>query len=319
MPTTDPKQKRDQNLKRRYGISIRSYNKLLTHQGGMCAACGGPPGTEDGVFRVDHDHATGSVRGLLCLACNAALGNVQDKPATLARLKLYLETHAPAPALPAPVGLIPTGPEMLGSTSAPNEEKAKDPRIPTPEVIAALKGHGMSEGEIAAEFDLDRAQVRALYSESQRSNRADNARDVLLQKALPHALVTIIQAVQDGDAKTAMGLVKGLGVLKDTLDTKETGNGVGKPLSLEEWRSRITGVTVERLTAVLAAPVDPTAPAGQSERPADLVLEADTGGVEAGQAGLAPSLPAGAGLSGDAQPEAHPSTSPRSTWGVGTV
>jgi uncharacterized protein (DUF433 family) len=320
MPTTDPKKKQEQNWQRRYGITRRAYNKLHAFQHGMCAGCGGPPGAEDGVFRIDHDHATGKVRGLLCLQCNAALGNVRDRPEALARLKLYLEAHAPVPTLPDVAGPSPTGPELVARTGAQGEAEAKDPRIPTPEVIAALKGHGLSTQEIAEEFDLDRPTVHALYNESQRSNRSDNARDVLLQKALPHALITIIQAVQDGDAKTAIALAKGLGVLREKKEPeKETTDGLGKPLSLEEWRSRVTGVTVERLTAIVGPPVD----AGRQEaldaawhRPAG---EADPGGQPAGEARVAALVPAGTHYGADARPEAHPSASPRSHGSLGSV
>ena len=42
---------------------------------------------------VDHDHATGKVRGCLCDNCNVALGRVQDNAVTLRKLADYLEVH----------------------------------------------------------------------------------------------------------------------------------------------------------------------------------------------------------------------------------
>lgn len=319
MPTTDPAKKQEQNWKRRYGITRRAYDRLLAYQGGMCASCGGQPGAEDGVFRIDHDHATGKVRGLLCLQCNTALGNAKDNPDTLARLKLYLETHAPRPALPAVAGTSPLGPEVIASGLPPSEEKAKDPRIPTPEVVAALKGHGLTLAQIATEFELDRPTVRALYTASQRSTRADNARDILLERALPHALQTIIQATQDGDAKTSVALVKGLGVLRDVVEQKEQAHGLGKP-SFEEWRARVTGITSERVTVHLGG--DPE-PAALHPLLPDLdahpcrTLPAD--GESAGAAtGLAPRLD-GRDQPEDARPEAGPSASPESVAGFRTV
>lgn len=50
---------------------------MFESQGGLCAICGGPPDA-DGFFRVDHDHATNEVRGLLCLHCNMRLGFLED-------------------------------------------------------------------------------------------------------------------------------------------------------------------------------------------------------------------------------------------------
>jgi len=39
---------------------------------------------------IAHDHATGKVRGLLCSACNHALGQFKDNKAALFRAKEYL-------------------------------------------------------------------------------------------------------------------------------------------------------------------------------------------------------------------------------------
>jgi hypothetical protein len=75
----------------KFGLSLEDYERRLDAQDGGCAGCGARPG--DGVLAVDHDHATGRVRGLLCRGCNVALGQVRDAPETLRRLAAYLEAH----------------------------------------------------------------------------------------------------------------------------------------------------------------------------------------------------------------------------------
>jgi len=42
---------------------------------------------------VDHDHATGSIRGLLCLRCNFAIGAMDDDPGRMLAAARYAETN----------------------------------------------------------------------------------------------------------------------------------------------------------------------------------------------------------------------------------
>lgn len=66
---------RDRQYKKRYGISLDDYNKLLKEQNGECKICKTTiSGPKTNNFAVDHDHSTGEVRGLLCSRCNGALG-----------------------------------------------------------------------------------------------------------------------------------------------------------------------------------------------------------------------------------------------------
>ncbi|XVU30335.1 endonuclease domain-containing protein [Actinoplanes sp. CA-054009] len=39
---------------------------------------------------VDHCHTSHTVRGLLCVACNAAIGHVRDDPEVAAAADVYL-------------------------------------------------------------------------------------------------------------------------------------------------------------------------------------------------------------------------------------
>jgi hypothetical protein len=78
-----------------YGVSLDGYRQMLTDQGGRCAVCGTTdPGRQYDNWAVDHDHQTGRVRGLLCRACNTALGLLGDDPDRLRRAALYLESSA---------------------------------------------------------------------------------------------------------------------------------------------------------------------------------------------------------------------------------
>ena len=65
----------------RYGLSLADIAAILSAQDGRCALCKTDrPGGRYGVFCVDHCHATGRVRGLLCHRCNVALGALGDGP-----------------------------------------------------------------------------------------------------------------------------------------------------------------------------------------------------------------------------------------------
>jgi hypothetical protein len=80
-------------LKHKYKMSLEDYERMLKAQGGVCAICYQPnPGGKR--LAVDHDHATGRVRGLLCQACNLALGFMRDNAARLNAAAYYLERTA---------------------------------------------------------------------------------------------------------------------------------------------------------------------------------------------------------------------------------
>ena len=82
------RRKQEDRLKYRYGITRTDHTAMLLKQDGRCAVCG----CEDKLV-VDHDHATGEVRGLLCNGCNVGLGQFRDNPYLLARAADYLKEH----------------------------------------------------------------------------------------------------------------------------------------------------------------------------------------------------------------------------------
>ena len=70
----------------RYGLTPEQYDQMVAERKGCCDGCGRPEH-----LVVDHCHATKVVRGLLCYACNQALGVLRDDSATLRRLAEYLD------------------------------------------------------------------------------------------------------------------------------------------------------------------------------------------------------------------------------------
>lgn len=85
-----PKREREQRFRKQYGISTRNYERMLLLQGGGCAICRRKPNAKARTLAVDHCHKTGDVRGLLCYACNTALGAVGDNLAGVMRFVRYL-------------------------------------------------------------------------------------------------------------------------------------------------------------------------------------------------------------------------------------
>jgi hypothetical protein len=79
-----------------YGVTREQVFAMNDEQGGCCKICRVP-------FRVgrrpdlDHCHATGQVRGLLCTDCNTGLGHFRDDPRHLLAAAIYLvESRGPA-------------------------------------------------------------------------------------------------------------------------------------------------------------------------------------------------------------------------------
>ncbi len=81
---------RDVALQNKYAISLAEYETQLVDQQGLCALCDQPCSTGYRLA-VDHDHATGIVRGLLCGNCNNGLGRFKDNPEVLRLAAAYLE------------------------------------------------------------------------------------------------------------------------------------------------------------------------------------------------------------------------------------
>ncbi len=72
-----------------YGLTPEAHQAMHDSQGGACAICGSTGGAR--ALHVDHDHATGRVRGLLCNTCNRCLGLLKDDADVLRSAIAYLE------------------------------------------------------------------------------------------------------------------------------------------------------------------------------------------------------------------------------------
>jgi hypothetical protein len=90
---------------RKYGMSADDLEELLRRQDQRCAICGRPwtecvsakRSRHEARFLqylcVDHDHVTGTVRGLLCNGCNTAIGMFEEDPLRFRAAAAYLARH----------------------------------------------------------------------------------------------------------------------------------------------------------------------------------------------------------------------------------
>ena len=62
---------------KKVGATPEMYERMFTEQNGLCAICVKPE-SNGRRLAMDHDHATGRIRGLLCRNCNMALGLLKD-------------------------------------------------------------------------------------------------------------------------------------------------------------------------------------------------------------------------------------------------
>ncbi len=77
-------------LKRKYGIDLEEYYKILESQNNCCIICGIHESKMETMLSVDHCHTTGKIRGLLCHNCNIGLGNFKDDPKVMKKAIEYL-------------------------------------------------------------------------------------------------------------------------------------------------------------------------------------------------------------------------------------
>jgi len=87
---------REYTLKSKYGLTLGAYDLMLKGQNGVCAICGKKEtqrsNKKGGIdsLRVDHNHKTGNVRGLLCSRCNFGISHFNDEIKLLEKAIDYL-------------------------------------------------------------------------------------------------------------------------------------------------------------------------------------------------------------------------------------
>jgi hypothetical protein len=106
---------RTYHLTRRYGITAAEADYLLGQQQGLCAICRVAP-----AVHVDHDHATGAVRALLCFNCNGGLGQFKDDPLLLHAAAYYVAFHTAQQDITAELA-------AMAQTSATSARPGKPP------------------------------------------------------------------------------------------------------------------------------------------------------------------------------------------------
>jgi hypothetical protein len=82
-------QDRKAGLWRNYKLRIDEVEALEKKQNYVCAICSKLP--QRRALDVDHDHATGKIRGMLCEHCNKGLGHFYDDPELMILAANYLK------------------------------------------------------------------------------------------------------------------------------------------------------------------------------------------------------------------------------------
>lgn len=83
----------ERNIRNKFGITAEQYYEMYDQQNGVCATCHRPHAGYEKRLAVDHCHTTGKVRGLLCEACNRAIGMLGDNLDVVMRVHEYLRRN----------------------------------------------------------------------------------------------------------------------------------------------------------------------------------------------------------------------------------
>lgn len=87
---------RRKKRRKTYRMSREEAERLVAMSGGRCMICGTDV-SGDRRNALDHCHATGKARGILCNSCNPMIGRAGDNPEILKRAIAYLAGELTAP------------------------------------------------------------------------------------------------------------------------------------------------------------------------------------------------------------------------------
>lgn len=89
----NPDKIKNYKLIKEFGITLEQYNNMFREQQGCCVVCGKHQSELKLSLAVDHNHASGNIRQLLCNHCNLILGLVRDSVPLLKEFIKYVEKH----------------------------------------------------------------------------------------------------------------------------------------------------------------------------------------------------------------------------------
>jgi hypothetical protein len=89
----NPSFRKEAHLRYRFGLSLEDVHAMRKHQHEKCAICLREfAKLSPQQIHIDHDHATGKIRGILCGKCNTGLGMFDDNPVSLYKAAEYAKS-----------------------------------------------------------------------------------------------------------------------------------------------------------------------------------------------------------------------------------
>jgi hypothetical protein len=137
----------------KFGLTVEQYEALLSAQGGACAICRNTCATGR-MLAVDHDHTTGKVRALLCVACNRRLGTYES---LREMAESYLSKYGEGNPLLADVSDAWTAPAQQRAGWKPATTKLTEGQVR--EIRERYGRGGVSQRVLAAEFGTSQINV----------------------------------------------------------------------------------------------------------------------------------------------------------------